>query len=199
VERAIARASDGAFAVDGSGTIVMWNQAAARITGYSAGEAVGQSSRQLFATGERDRCLCEGRCDQPAGAGESLQTLDVETRTKAGAPVSLNVNVLALPAFDQRGSLKVHLVREVTTLKEFLRLAEAPADQSPPSSGAEALTPREREVLQLLAIGTSTRAAAERLHVSPSTIRNHVQNLLDKLGVHSRLEAVAYANCKRLI
>jgi two-component system nitrate/nitrite response regulator NarL len=42
---------------------------------------------------------------------------------------------------------------------------------------------------------------AERLHVSPATVRNHVQHILEKLGVHSRLEAAAYATrrgCLRL-
>ena len=49
-----------------------------------------------------------------------------------------------------------------------------------------------------MTLGVSTAAAAERLHVSRATIRNHVQNLFEKLGVHSRLEAVAYANKHRL-
>lgn len=56
-----------------------------------------------------------------------------------------------------------------------------------------ALTPREREVLQLLAEGLSTRDIADRLVVSVSTVRNHVQSILTKLGVHSKLEAVTVA------
>ena len=54
-----------------------------------------------------------------------------------------------------------------------------------------ALTPREREVLACLAEGTSRRDLAERLHMSPNTVRTHLQNLMSKLGVHSALEAVA--------
>jgi DNA-binding NarL/FixJ family response regulator len=54
-----------------------------------------------------------------------------------------------------------------------------------------ALTPREREVLAYLAEGTSRRDLAERLHMSPNTVRTHLQNLMSKLGVHSALEAVA--------
>jgi DNA-binding NarL/FixJ family response regulator len=50
-----------------------------------------------------------------------------------------------------------------------------------------------------MAGGTNTAAAAERLHVSPATIRNHVQNIFGKLGVHSRLEAVAYATKHRML
>jgi DNA-binding NarL/FixJ family response regulator len=60
------------------------------------------------------------------------------------------------------------------------------------------LTRRELEILRLLTEGVSTAEAAQRLHVSQSTVRNHVQNLLSKLGVHSRLEAVAYATRNRL-
>jgi DNA-binding NarL/FixJ family response regulator len=54
-----------------------------------------------------------------------------------------------------------------------------------------ALTPRERQVLACLAEGTSRRDLAERLHMSPNTVRTHLQNLMNKLGVHSALEAVA--------
>jgi two-component system nitrate/nitrite response regulator NarL len=53
------------------------------------------------------------------------------------------------------------------------------------------LTRREREILGLLAEGTSTRRIAEKLDLSRHTVRTHVQNILLKLGAHSRLEAVA--------
>jgi DNA-binding NarL/FixJ family response regulator len=55
---------------------------------------------------------------------------------------------------------------------------------------AETITPRELEVLQLLANGLSSRGIANKLVVSPRTIDTHVHNLLAKLGVHSKLEAV---------
>jgi len=55
------------------------------------------------------------------------------------------------------------------------------------------LTARELEVLGLLAEGLSGEAIATRLYLSPNTVRNHVQNLLPKLGAHSRLEAVSIA------
>jgi DNA-binding NarL/FixJ family response regulator len=56
-----------------------------------------------------------------------------------------------------------------------------------------ALTPREREVLACLAEGTGRREMAEKLHMSPNTLRTHLQNIMAKLGVHSALEAVALA------
>ena len=54
------------------------------------------------------------------------------------------------------------------------------------------LSPREREVLGLLARGAKTNAIAEALVISPETARSHIQNILTKLGVHSRLEAAAF-------
>ena len=63
----------------------------------------------------------------------------------------------------------------------------------------ERLTPRELEVLQLLASGTDNRAIAERLGVTIATVRVHVQNVIEKLGAHSKLEAVVRANDHGLI
>ncbi|MBU6222078.1 MAG: response regulator transcription factor [Planctomycetes bacterium] len=55
------------------------------------------------------------------------------------------------------------------------------------------LTVREREVLYLLAGGTSTAAIGQRLHIARNTARAHVQRVIEKLGAHSKLEAVAVA------
>jgi len=55
------------------------------------------------------------------------------------------------------------------------------------------LTSREREILGLLETGASSDEIARRLYISPRTVETHVQNLIRKLGVHSRLEAVALA------
>jgi DNA-binding NarL/FixJ family response regulator len=54
------------------------------------------------------------------------------------------------------------------------------------------LTAREREVLELLGSGAKNTMIAKTLMISPDTARTHVQNLLAKLGVHSRLEAAAF-------
>lgn len=58
---------------------------------------------------------------------------------------------------------------------------------------AASLTEREREVLELLARGASTQGIANTLVLSLHTVRNHVRNVMMKLGAHSRLEAVAIA------
>jgi DNA-binding NarL/FixJ family response regulator len=57
----------------------------------------------------------------------------------------------------------------------------------------ETVTERELDVLRLLAEGLDSRAIAGRLHISERTERNHVANILGKLGVHSRLQAVVFA------
>jgi DNA-binding NarL/FixJ family response regulator len=61
------------------------------------------------------------------------------------------------------------------------------------------LTPRENEVLGLMAEGLSNEAIGERLHVSLNTVRNHVQRILTKLGAHSKLQAVAEASRRGLL
>lgn len=57
----------------------------------------------------------------------------------------------------------------------------------------ESLTPRELEVLRCMLAGLGRKAVAERLYLSPHTVRTHMQNVLSKLGVHSTLAAVAMA------
>jgi PAS domain S-box-containing protein len=56
------------------------------------------------------------------------------------------------------------------------------------------LTPRQTEVLELLERGRSTRQIAAELHLSVETVRNHIRHLLQAMGAHSRLEAVAIAH-----
>jgi PAS domain S-box-containing protein len=73
-----------------------------------------------------------------------------------------------------------------------------PADLSGPSTAHHALTPRQAEVLRLLEHGRSTNQIAEELHLSRETVRNHIRHLLQALGVHSRLEAVALARQEHL-
>jgi DNA-binding NarL/FixJ family response regulator len=69
----------------------------------------------------------------------------------------------------------------------------------PNGGGSYGLTPRELEVLELLADGLGTSAIAERLVISKKTVATHVQRLLAKLGVHSRGAAVALAHREGLV
>lgn len=63
----------------------------------------------------------------------------------------------------------------------------------------ERLTAREREILNLIGEGADNKTIADRLVVSPHTVRTHVQNLLAKLGAHSKLEALTIAARRGLV
>ncbi|RYE79539.1 MAG: response regulator transcription factor [Myxococcales bacterium] len=83
----------------------------------------------------------------------------------------------------------------VKLIEEFKQMAteERPAVQAP------RLTDRELEVLRLVARGLNNRAAAKELFISENTVKNHVRNILDKLQLHSRMEAVLYAVRENLL
>jgi DNA-binding NarL/FixJ family response regulator len=61
------------------------------------------------------------------------------------------------------------------------------------------LTDRELQVLKLVAQGMSNREVAEELFISENTVKNHVRNILEKLHLHSRMEAVVYAVREKLL
>ncbi|MGH9124327.1 MAG: response regulator [Acidimicrobiales bacterium] len=63
---------------------------------------------------------------------------------------------------------------------------------------APRLTARELDVLRLVARGMSNREIADTLYISENTVKNHVRNILEKLHLHTRMEAVLYAMDKRL-
>jgi DNA-binding NarL/FixJ family response regulator len=69
----------------------------------------------------------------------------------------------------------------------------AARDRGPERRQVEPLTPRELEVLRALTEGLSTPEICEQLFIAPNTLRTHVQNIMGKLRVHSKLEAVAFA------
>jgi DNA-binding NarL/FixJ family response regulator len=64
---------------------------------------------------------------------------------------------------------------------------------------APRLTPREMEVLQHVAQGMHNREIAKALFISENTVKNHVRNILEKLHLHSRMEAVVYAVREKLL
>lgn len=66
-------------------------------------------------------------------------------------------------------------------------------------SGAPRLTDRELEVLKLVARGLNNRDIAHELFISENTVKNHVRNILEKLQLHSRMEAVVYAVREKLL
>ena len=199
----LARAADGAFAIGPAGSVVLWNRAAERILGWSAREVLGRPCCEVLVGSDvNGNRLCYQGCHVMSlvEQGEAVQHFEMQTRAKTGKSVWLDISILEVPAANGGRSMTVQLFRDVTATKALLDLVGKRVGPLATSNGDEAplLTRRELEILQLMASGANTKVLAERLHVSRATIRNHAQNIFAKLGVHSRLEAVAYATQRHL-
>jgi len=204
LEEALARASDGAFAIGPDGRVAVWNRAAERILGWSPKEVLGRPCCEVLAGGDgRGNSLCYNGCDVlgQVRLGEPVEHFEMKSRTKGGRAIWLDVSILEAPATNSNRPVAVHLFRDITATKKLLEIVQERMLPAAPSNGngASGLTKREIEVLRLMAAGANTKVLAERLHVSPATVRNHAQNIFAKLDVHSRLEAVAWANQHRLV
>jgi DNA-binding NarL/FixJ family response regulator len=84
-------------------------------------------------------------------------------------------------------------------LSEFATLARRDEEERPQQVPAPKLTDREMEVLKLVARGMNNRDIAKELFISENTVKNHVRNILEKLQIHSRMEAVMIAVREKLI
>jgi PAS domain S-box-containing protein len=208
---ALANSADGAFVIDEDQRVVYWNQAAQDLLGYTSDEVVGRSCYEILSgRGDRGQTICRNNCYVAAIAatGSSVNSYDSRVRTKSGDLRWVNISILTFRALENSTPLVVHLFRDATQKRESEQFAQQVLDAAqrmqaggfaaPPVSVSAAplgrdLTNREREVLSLLAQGLRTRDIAQTLSISPSTARNHIQNILHKLNVHSRLEAVTLA------
>jgi DNA-binding NarL/FixJ family response regulator len=83
----------------------------------------------------------------------------------------------------------------VKLIDEFKQMSKPDKQQST----ALKLTERELEVLRLVARGLNNREVAKELFISENTVKNHVRNILEKLQLHSRMEAVMYAMKEKLL
>ena len=207
----ISNTADGVCAVDREQRIVLWNDAAAALFGLTAQDALGKFCYEVIAgRDESGNLCCTDHCSNmmTALSQELVPTCKILVRTKAGGEIWLSVSTVVVPSKWSDLFVLVHLFRDVSHEKEnehFIQqlLSIVPKLSSPPETESSnnpplsldsmGLSEREREVLRLLASGTSTKAIAQQLFISPSTVRNHTQSILGKLNVHSRLEAVALA------
>ena len=206
LEQALAGAGDGAFAIGPDGRIAVWNRAAERILGWSAKEVLGRPCCEVLAGGDgHGNSLCYNGCDVMGQVklGEPVEHFEMKSRTKGGRAIWLDVSILEAPATNGSRPVTVHLFRDVTANKKLLEIIQERTAPAASSNGNGAsgsgLTKREIEILRFMAAGANTKALAERLNVSPATVRNHAQNIFAKLDVHSRLEAVAWANQHGLV
>lgn len=190
--------SDAMIAVDAMWRIVAWNAAAVELFGQIADDVLGKHCADVLRWHDRHGNAVFG----PQGAvsldasGLTGTTQDVLATKQSGRMAWLNVSTLILPPAQHEVCRLVQFAREVslTPGQKLALQAEPPpaASEVGTSEGLGRLTLREREVLDLLARGVGTSEAAARLGISLATLRNHVARTLSKLGVHSRLEAIAF-------
>jgi PAS domain S-box-containing protein len=206
----LSRTADGVYAVDREQRIVFWNAAAERLLGHRADEVMGRPCHKIFAGEPRPGCLeCSPHCPVMIAAGRyaSVPTGNLLSRTRAGDAILLNVSVV-IPPDNNRSVATIHLFRDAThqlryeTYVEYILCAAArlPVPHTTLPRGAmdapllnAPLSGREKEVLYLLVQGKAARGIAETLCISYATVRNHLQTILRKLGVHSQREAMKLA------
>ena len=160
------------FVLDRDGTVVWLNAPAAAL----AGDATGRAFTSLLDTDDRRRAEAmfhrnvrwarhpDYSVDLPVGSGSS-------TRVQISS-TPLGQEGYAIAIFGAEKAVRP--VREL-------------------AASAGRLTDRQAEILALLAAGASNDQIAERLSLSHETVRNHVRHIVERLGVRSRLEAVALA------
>lgn len=202
----LAESAAAAFAIDRSDRIIYWNHGAEVFFGRTAESVLG---RFCFQTLEgRDsfgNLYCTRDCPIFSGAlkGEAIAPFVMSYLGGDGAPRHVRVRAVALPAAGRAFTCLMHLVdaegsQEVANLEERLRAVARGAGDAPPPPpdpviSVNPLTTREREIIQLLSNGYAALNIAARLNLSHATVRNHIQNILRKLEVHSQVEAVSVA------
>jgi PAS domain S-box-containing protein len=179
------------FVFDEDLRIITWNEGAERLTGIRAEEAIGRQCWEVVA-GEDDRggVICHKGCSRARllREGRCPSTIELHARTSNGRR-RLAVESIAAPADDC--ACFIHLMRD------------APAAAGSNGAGSPGrlprLTPRQAEILGLLAEGLPVKTVAQQLGLKETTVRNHVRLLLLELGAHSQLEAVARARAHQLL
>lgn len=179
--------------------IVYLNHRAEELLGKPAGGCVGNNCYQIIrgklANG---KSFCNARCEVVKNFQFGKELEPIRLRVGIGRR-SRWVQIVLIPvqAPDLSGPRLVHCVVDDDRTERFARYLTRVVSRTPRSRFADRnltayrLTDREREILELLADDRSPHEIAEALHLSYSTVRNHVQHILSKLGVHSITEAVA--------
>jgi DNA-binding NarL/FixJ family response regulator len=138
--------------------------------------------------------------------GETIRHFGLRLRAKDGRMLPMDVSVLHLAVRPPDHFVLAHILNPSDAAP---RATDASAAAPPrpmlvsvqvsPDARARRLTAREVEFLGMLAAGRSAPEIGGRLHISILTARNHIQNILDKLEVHSKAEAVAFAFQQRIV
>jgi PAS domain S-box-containing protein len=165
-------------AVIGSGWTIEWLNDAAR---QLLGDVVGERFTVMFSP-ESERTAREAFTRKLVG-GAGVTEYEAVFRKQDGTRVLAEVSSVVL----EDGGSATGVFGVAVPEREL------------PAIDVAHLTPRQAEVLHRLAAGDSTDQIATRLGISRQTVRNHVRDLLQRLGVHSRLEAVVAARERGLL
>ncbi len=200
----IAGSGTAAFAMDRNEKIIYWNAAAEKLLGWTADEVLGKPCFSVLAG--RDPfgnlyCMRDCAIVRTAVEGASVEPFFMEVARRKGGTQRVKVRVVPLPAGARTVSCLMHLVErgdpvEMERLVLSLRSAARPsgdAANADPVLSVSPLTVREREIVVLLSNGYAALNIAAKLNLSHATVRNHIQNILRKLEVHSQVEAIAVA------
>jgi PAS domain S-box-containing protein len=179
IEAALESVNVPTYVLDPTGIIRWLNTAARRLVG----DVRGRQFTSVVAPEEARRAR-EHFARNIVGTAAHSDT-DVVVLDADGNRVNIEISSVRL----MRGDRCVGIFGQVADVEEEL-------DDDPPHPS---LTPRQAEVLRLLARGRSTEGIACELHLSVETVRNHVRHVLRALGAHSRLEAVAIARRDHLL
>ena len=208
----LSRSGKAVFAINSSDRIVLWNIGAERLLGYPAADVLGRSCHQALAGrdvyGNR---YCFGECPilRMRDRGETIQPFEIVLESRDAGPKKFRCSILSIPGQRPELTTLVHILAETNGAHPdpgnlFARFSGPIQHPSlvpllPPRPSSSILTKREREVLRLLSEGKKTDEMGEQLFISDVTVRNHIQNILRKLNVHSKLEAVVFAYQNQLI
>lgn len=211
----VASTADAAFATDEEGRIVIWNRAAERLLGQEAAWVLGRPCHEILCGADIfGNRYCSESCilQQMARRHEPLRRFELDIRTASGEALRVAFSAMVIQGPRASQFTLIHLIQKVNRGEDVDRLIGRiltgppgavlpPASEVAPEStgGSSTLSAREIEVLRLMADGTSTQEIADSLFISITTVRHHVQSILRKLGVHSKLEAVSLAFRSRLI
>lgn len=199
----------GAYAVSLDQKIVFWNRSAERILGLRPQEVVGRRCYDVL-QGTMSGSLtpeCIGGCPSIRNlrAGLTPSVTKLRMITASGVRKWVNVLPMVIGGGFQGSPLAVHLfddsdqVEGLDRAKDIFRDSLTESGGETPSYGAYTtpeegdgadLSPRELEVLRLVALGRDTPDIATELGISRHTVRNHIRNLRHKLGAHTKLDAV---------
>lgn len=215
IKQLVDSTADSAFAIDTNGLVVAWNRTAEQFFGLSAEEAIGKTCGSIIQGMDECGPFCSRDCTihQAVLQHHPVSNFDLQVETPEGKKWC-NISVLIIGENDSPTPYSIHIIRQVDVRKKFEILVrdfvstetQLPANQvanllsasRSPIKEAD-LTTRELEILRLLAKGATTTSLANQLHVSRTTINNHIQHILRKLDAHSRLEAIRRAEHAGLI